>query len=243
MNRLIVVQNIEREGPGLFNLIANQLGLEIINTYPFLGDSITIPKQKDILLILGGSMGLSDLNNPEYSWLKKEIALIKYVMSADIPFIGICLGAQLLAYVAGGNVTPLLGKNSSSILPEIGWSKINFIKENIPPRLNIDLNNDFYALHWHGDRILLPKGNNLLASTDRCREQIFMIGRKNFGIQCHIEVEEEDVERWIIEDEKFIKLTYGEQGKKILRKQNQMYCTNTKEIRSALISNILTFLK
>ena len=71
-------------------------------------------------------MGLSDIGKQQYKYLKLELDLIKYIINQDIPYVGICLGAQLLAYASGGTVIPLIEYESNKVKAEIGWSKIKF---------------------------------------------------------------------------------------------------------------------
>ncbi len=88
-------------------------------------------------------------------------------MADEISLIGVCLGAQLLAYAAGGDVEPLLSEKTSKALPEIGWSPIFSSKEITPKELKPFAKLPLEVLHWHGDRILLPKSAHLLASSER----------------------------------------------------------------------------
>ena len=66
--------------------------------------------------------------------------------------------------------------------------------------LNYNQISDFYVLHWHSDRILLPKTSKLLASSDICDEQMFCFGSKMYGIQFHLEIVENDYMNWINAD-------------------------------------------
>ena len=238
MDRLLVVQHIDREGPSLFIDIAEEYGLSVSIAHVYKGDPLPLPDKYDLLLILGGPMGISDLMNPTYKWLIDEIDLIKYVLESEVPFIGVCLGAQLLAYVAGGSVTTLVNNNTNKPSPEVGWSPINFVEEFSTSNPYIDIRKEFYALHWHGDRILLPEQAILLASSSNCKEQMFTIGTKAYGLQFHIEVDNSDVERWIIEDKEFIESSLGVNAVKILIKQNKLYCNSTKNFRMYLIRSI-----
>ena len=239
MQRLLVIQHVEREAPQMYSTIANHLGLDVIKIRLYLGDPLPVPGSKDLLLILGGPMGISDLDKSQYPWLRKELELIKYVLKKRIPIIGVCLGAQLLAYAAGGNVVPMIDKHTSKPTAEIGWGRVMFHKNSSNYIFNKYLNKDFHMLHWHGDRIILPKSALLLASSDKCREQMFQIGSNAYGIQFHSEVEEDSVRKWISEDIDFVYKFLGNQGKHILENQLRLYCDVSKVYRTEFITDVL----
>lgn len=219
MRRLVVVMNINREGPGYFETIAKELGIDVFIVHLYLGETIPNLDINDILLILGGPMGLSDLSDPNYDWLRDEINLIKLALDLNIPYLGVCLGAQLLAYTIGGNVQPLLNINTNKEEPEIGWAPIRFNKEEIIGHFYSKVKDPFYALHWHGDRIILPEECKLIASTDRCREQMFRLNKRVYGIQFHVELLERDYLTWIKEDNDFINRGLGDNGATYLKSQ------------------------
>ncbi len=107
MKRLFLIQHVEREGPVLFSLVANQFGFELctvkIYDEPLFPDLVDV----DALLILGGPMGVSDISNLKSKWMYEEIVFIRKAIQRQIPLIGVCLGAQLIAYATGGHVKPL----------------------------------------------------------------------------------------------------------------------------------------
>ena len=73
MRRLIIIQHIEREGPGYFEVMAREYGFQIHFTKIYLGDQFIQPNQGDIILVLGGPMGIDDRNDPAYFWINNEI--------------------------------------------------------------------------------------------------------------------------------------------------------------------------
>ncbi len=212
MKKLLIIQHIEREGPGNFIDIADQLKFDVSICRVDLNDDLPDLDQVDGLLILGGPMGLNDRDKVEFSWLNKEICLLKQVLALEIPIIGICLGAQLLAFAAGGSIEPLLSKETKKPLAEIGWGVVSKVPFNgLEPVIN-SLIVPLSVLHWHADRIILPESATLLASSPRCNEQMFRIGRNAYGMQFHAEVEEFAIRRWIAEDEEFISQNLGPLG-------------------------------
>ena len=243
MSRLLVLQHLEREGPGLFALIAEDRGFSVCTFRLDLGDSLPELLDGDLLLVLGGSVGVRDIGNPSYPWLVNEVDLIKEALNKKFGIIGVCLGAQLLAYAAGGDVEVLRDEISQQPLAEIGWHPISsqgFEKDN---KLNKLLDKSFPVLHWHGDRILLPTKAELIASSSRCKEQFFKIGSLAYGMQFHVEIEHKMVNRWIVEDEKFIFASLGKDAQSILKRQQNEYGDKTLEARLEFIKTLIDLVR
>ena len=239
MSRLLVLQHLEREGPGLFVQIAEKRGFSVSTFRLDLGDPLPELSKGDLLLVLGGPMGIRDIGNPIFPWLNKEVDLIKKALNQEVGIIGVCLGAQLLAYAAGGDVEVLEEATSLEPLAEIGWHTVSsnlFEKKN---KLKILLDKPLPVLHWHGDRILLPPSAELIASSRRCREQLFKIGPLAFGIQFHVEIENEMVNRWIEEDKKFISSALGKYGQSILKEQQKEFGNKTLEARLEFLNKLI----
>ena len=236
MKTLHILQHLEREGPGLFIGVAQGKGF-IIKIYRIdLGDKLPIVKKNDLILILGGPMGLEDISSGKFPWLKDEINFIKKSIKDNIGILGICLGSQLLAYAYGGKIEKLLGGKPLKVMPEVGWSEILFNKES---KYNQILKETLYGLHWHSDRIILPATAELIASSKRCKEQLFKISDSCIGIQFHIEYEDKMVKKWIKEDYQFINNALGPEGQKILLKQNNLYGNKTINQRILLINKLI----
>ncbi len=238
MKKLLVLQNIEREGPGLFSKIAKEKGFfpEIYNLP--LGDKLPEAKKEDLILIMGGPMSVRDLNNKKYFWLREETIFINKAIENQISIIGVCLGAQLLAHISGGKIEPLKDESNQANKPEIGWSEISPISKKSNDEKGLRIKEPLKVLHWHGDRIILPPHAELLASSARCSEQFFTIGEFIYGLQFHVETEGLMTENWIRNDKKFIISGLGENGQNILRKQCKDYEPSTLHARILFINKL-----
>ena len=238
MKKLLVLKNIEREGPGLFLKIAKEKGFvpEIYNLY--LGEKLPDAKKDDLILIMGGPMSVRDINNEKYFWLREETDFLKRVIENQISTIGVCLGAQLLAYISGGKIEPLKDKFNRINKPEIGWSEIFSIDEKSNEEISLR-KKPLIVLHWHGDRIILPSQAELLASSTRCREQLFKVGELIYGLQFHVETEGLMTNEWIKNDKKFIISGLGKNGQKILKNQCSKFESSTLDERILFIKKIL----
>ena len=237
MKRLIVLQNMNIESPGLFSKIARNKGFKIEIIRLDLGDKLPNLNTGDILLILGGSMGIRDVGKDKYPWLEKEVKLIKSILNKDIGIIGVCLGAQLLSYAAGGDTELLKSGTPLRPNPEIGWDEIYSVDYQSEDEISMILKKPIKVLHWHEDRILLPQKAKLLASSKNCREQLFKIRDKAYGLQFHIEPEGNMIYDWIEYYEDFIISALGQTGTRKLKKDEKTNEKITLESRVIFIEN------
>jgi GMP synthase-like glutamine amidotransferase len=121
-----------------------------------------------------------------HPWLAPERALLKNAIDRDIPIFAICLGTQLLAVAGGGRV-------EKAEVGEVGIYQINRL--DVPDSIfNFE---SVPAAQWHEDQVtVLPDGATLLASSERCENQIYRIGSKTYGVQFHPEIDLEIVKWW-----------------------------------------------
>ena len=241
MKRLLVLQHLEIEGPGLFEQFAKERDLKIKIIRLDKQDNLPQTQVGDLILIMGGPMGVKDIGSEKYPWLELERDFIKRELENKRPIIGVCLGAQLLASAAGGDVEILKYGSPPKPFPEIGWSQI-FVNESNNSFKEL-FEGPFHVLHWHGDRILLPDNAMLIASSERCKEQFFRIGKFAYGLQFHIESTEGMLDKWIKEDKEFIYKGLGPNGQEILRAENRKYSNKTFFKRKLLISKLFELLK
>ncbi len=238
MKRLLVLQHLEREGLGLFSKIARERGLIVTVFRLDLGDSLPELYEGDLVLVLGGPMGIKDINHPSFPWLLAEVDFLKKALNKKIGIIGVCLGAQLLAYAAGGNVRTLLGGSPPKPLPEVGWEPIFFNSYTKRDSFDYFSKSPMVVLHWHGDRILLPSNAELIASSNRCKEQFFKIGELAYGLQFHLEVEDEMLANWIENDSNFIKSALGKNARFLLQKQQKEFGKKTLKSRLMFLNQL-----
>jgi len=137
------------------------------------------------LIIMGGPMGVHQTDR--YPWLRDEMKLIEDAIKSNLPVLGVCLGAQILAAALGSKVE----RNPNG--KEIGWHPIRLSDSAKDDRLMRDLPATMTPFHWHGDIFELPPGAVSLASSDKTPCQAFRHGDKAYGFQFHIEVTEDGV--------------------------------------------------
>ncbi|WP_375474856.1 type 1 glutamine amidotransferase [uncultured Jatrophihabitans sp.] len=141
------------------------------------------------LVVLGGPMGAND--DVIAPWLPHERALLRAAVSSELPTLGVCLGAQLLAAANGGRVQ----RNPAG--PEVGAQLVakRGAAANDPLFRPLPITPD--VLQWHFDAITsLPPGAVQLASSPGAEHQAFRLGRVAWGVQFHIETTPATVRAW-----------------------------------------------
>src|SRR5437763_1721500 len=99
MSKAVVLQHVAYETPGRITTIFNDCGIPLEVRHLYKGDEV--PKDLDdirVLIVMGGPMGVQDVANGKYPFLRDEVELLKRVVARDRAYLGICLGAQLLVH-------------------------------------------------------------------------------------------------------------------------------------------------
>ncbi|QVL52926.1 MAG: gamma-glutamyl-gamma-aminobutyrate hydrolase family protein [Cyanobium sp. M30B3] len=243
MTRLVVLQHLEREGPGLFAIEAERRGWPVQVVRLDLGQPLPQLKPHDLLLVLGGPMGVGDQGDPAYPWLEGEVELLRQALARQQPLIGVCLGAQLLALAGGGTAIPLQVGEPPRPLREVGFGAISWcvdrVQDSAAAQLLRGLAASELVLHWHGDRCVLPPAAELLASSLHCREQAFRIGARAVGLQFHVEVQPEQLELWLEQDRDFVVGALGPGGVQAIRADAERWGAQVARQGERLIANLL----
>ncbi len=145
------------------------------------------PYAYDAVMVFGGSMNVHEVHG--HPWLREERDALERALADDVPVLGVCLGAQLLASVAGAAV-------SRAPEPEIGWYDVEKTPEAADDPLLETLPPRFRAYQWHSYQFELPREAVLLAKTPVCA-QAYRLGEAAWGTQFHAEVTREIVLAWI----------------------------------------------
>ncbi len=138
-----------------------------------------------MLAVMGGPMNVYEYHR--YPWLRREKVFLERAVSASVPSLGVCLGAQLLADVLGAEIT----RNPQV---EIGWHAVRVTAAARESALVGHLPAEFIAFHWHGDTFEMPPGATRLAESDACPNQAFDYGSCILGLQFHLEYSVESIE-------------------------------------------------
>lgn len=173
------------EGLGAIEPWARARGHALDCTRLYLDESLPSPDDFDLLVIMGGPMGVADV--AQYPWLAHEMALIRAATQAGRGVLGICLGAQLIAGAHGATVR----RNAQS---EIGWFEVERAPGAGSDPFGAVLPERLIAFHWHADTFELPDGAVWLARSAACEHQAFAIGARTLAVQFHPEMTPQGVE-------------------------------------------------
>jgi GMP synthase-like glutamine amidotransferase len=181
---LHIIQNDHEVPPG--NII-DHLAIPYVVHHPYRDGLFPNVDQIAALIVMGGAMGAND--DGRYPFLTDLKDLIRSVVEARIPYLGICLGGQLLA-------AALEAKVVSRRWEELGTMNVSLTEAGKADRLFNGIPEEFSSFQWHHDSFDIPEGGVLLASSVACRHQAFRVGDSAWGVQFHPEVTELIIRDW-----------------------------------------------
>lgn len=225
MKTVYAIQHLAFEDLGSFEDIFYQHGFRIRYFDAGVDDLQLALTHPGLIVILGGP--ISAYERDRFPFLGQEVDLLKQRLSQNLPTLGICLGAQLIAKALGADVYPGHTK-------EIGWSQLTLapVVDNVlAPLANIKV------LHWHGDSFDIPDNAQLLASSTHYPHQAFQLGKNILALQFHLEVMGEDLEKWLIGH--CVELDQAKINIKQLREDNQKYAAQLEQSAALILEGYL----
>ncbi|HEY4186041.1 MAG TPA: amidotransferase [Polyangia bacterium] len=239
--RAIVIQHVEMEGPErIADLLRERaIGVEVRKVYA--GDAVpTALAEDELLVVMGGGMGVGDRDDLRYPFLNAEAALLACALADGRGILGVCLGSQLLAHAAGANVYPNVRRDEGGHevrVREVGWGAVKLLGANEPALAGLGAEQT--VLHWHGDTYDLPAGAVRLASTALCPNQAFRIGARAFGLQFHVEANAAIARRWAVEDADFVRAARGPDGPAAVIAESDLLAEEARAAGERMIRNIV----
>ena len=190
MNKnILILQHISVEDPGFIKdlMIKDKFNLKTVKLYE--GEKIPENLKKyDAMFSMGGPM--DTWMESKYPWLKDEKkAIYEYVVKLNKPFLGFCLGCQLLGEVLGGTVEKM--KKS-----EIGILDLSMQDGHTGDTLFQHFDPTIKVLQWHSYEVNNLNGVKVLASSNLCKYQAFRYKQHAYGIQFHLEAKNNTIKNW-----------------------------------------------
>jgi GMP synthase-like glutamine amidotransferase len=188
MNSLIIV-HVSCEGPGLFAPMLRECGasIDVIDVE----QGHALPERLDgvdMLVVMGGPRNV--YQEEEHPYLRQEDALLREALACDLPVMGVCLGAQLLAKAADAKIY-------RSPSEEFAWGRVTLTSVGRRDPLFAGVNPGLLVFQWHGDTFDVPQGGELLATSPDVPNQAIRVGRRAYGLQFHIELDRRLLDLWM----------------------------------------------
>jgi GMP synthase (glutamine-hydrolysing) len=186
---VLILQHVPWERPAILAEVVTSHGLPITNR-SFLYGPDPLPIQEiSGLAILGGPMNALDF--ARHPRLRDEANLVRAVVDAGIPLLGICLGHQIIATALGAQL-------HIDAANEVGIGTVDVLVDDPVFGASGSVNPVF---HWHHDVVDAPDGATVLASSAQTPNQAFRLGDSVFATQFHVEVDKHMLERWLDVDQ------------------------------------------
>ena len=190
---LLIVQNLSHEGPGILEELLNEHEIAFERYDLSKGESIPDPSSFAGMVVLGGPQSANDASEQ----ITGELKAIREALDAGVPYLGICLGLQLLVKAAGGGVLKCHQKEIGFREPDgepfvvelTDAGKQDALFRRMPERLRV--------LQLHGETVTPLESMTVLATGRGCRNQVLRVGGNAWGLQCHFEMTPAMFEYWI----------------------------------------------
>ena len=189
MRKLLVCQHVAYEILGTLNPLLKDAGFRI--RYVNFGRHPHAQPSLDGyygLVVLGGPMSVQQVD--QFPHLATEVALVREAIRRNLPVLGICLGAQLVAKALGADVRANGEK-------EIGWYDVSLTAAGKQDPLLGHFAETERIFQWHGDILDIPENAIHLAESAACPAQAFRYGDNVYGFQFHLEVDAPMIGRWL----------------------------------------------
>lgn len=187
--KAVVFQHVDVEHPGIIREFFASDRIEYDTVELDAGGRIPSLEPYDFMLVMGGPQDV--WQESEYPWLVAEKAAIRhFVVDMKRPYLGICLGHQLLASAIGGHV-------QAARQAEVGIMPIQLTAAGRGHALFHEMSDPLTVLQWHTAEVKsLPVSTEVLASSAACSIQAFRYGPLAYGLQCHVEITDRTVSEW-----------------------------------------------
>jgi GMP synthase-like glutamine amidotransferase len=182
-----IIQNDPEVPPGNIATNLRDMGIPVRVCHPYCNEPLPSLEETTAVIVLGGAMCAND--DRGHPFLVQVKGLIREMAAHSVPYLGICLGGQLLAAALGGKVV-------ANRWGELGMLEVELTTAGREDRLFAGLSSRYATFQWHHDSFDMPAEGILLASSPACPNQAFRIGSCAWGIQFHPEMTEEIIRAW-----------------------------------------------
>jgi len=229
--RVLIVKNVTREGPGLLGLLLDQHNIDYTVVDLDKREEFPDPTLFSALIVLGGP----DSANDPTPKMTEELVAVRKAIDAGMPYLGICLGLQVLVKAAGGKVVKYPVKEIGFYGPDGDPFAVELTADGQIDPLFAGLAETLRVFHLHGETVELADGMTLLGTGRHCRNQVVRVGPKAYGLQCHFEFTPELLRTCALEDSDHQPI-----GAETLLQQFGEFEAEYTKIGNQLLTNFLT---
>ncbi len=188
MKPVLLVRNDEYESFGVAPGALAWAGVDLVTVNATAGAKLPPLAGIGGVITFGGTVNVDQVH--EYPYLGAVRDYTKEALDRGVPYLGICLGSQILARALGVAVV-------RSEVREVGFEPVRpTVDAKEDPLLSHLVDGDM-VVHWHEDTHVLPDGSVLLATSDRVPLQAYRVGDRAWGIQFHLEVDAVEFGWWL----------------------------------------------
>lgn len=223
MSKVLIIHNEYWSGSGMIEVVLKEYNIPFITAHLHKGEEFPDPKDYAAVIVLGGPESANDKSQT----MSQKIKQVKYILNNNIPFLGICLGLQILVKAAGGTVVP-------SPIHERGWRdpqgkyfEITLTKDGRNDPLLKGIPENFKVFQSHKETIEPTHKMSILATGKWCTNQAVRVGTNAYGIQAHIDLTEEMYQDWtnspdLIKNKKLLLENYTQVKKEYQKTQKSL---------------------
>jgi GMP synthase (glutamine-hydrolysing) len=182
-----IIQNDPEVPPGNIAMNLGDMGIPFRVCHPYRNEPLPLLEETAGVIVLGGAMGAND--DQRHPFLTQVKGLIREMVAQSVPYLGVCLGGQLLAAAMGGRVV-------ANRWGESGMQEVELTAAGRGDRLFAGFSPRHTTFQWHHDSFDIPAEGVLLAASPACPNQAFRIGPCAWGTQFHPEMTEEIIRVW-----------------------------------------------
>ena len=208
MKPLLLVRNDGFETYGVAVPSLRSAGAELLLVDAFEGQPLPELSEVAGVVMLGGTVNADQVDR--YPFLLEDRTLTREAVEAGVPYLGVCLGAQILARALDRPVLKAARR-------EVGFQPVHPTEAASDDALLSGFTDGDRVFQWHEDTFDLPEGATLLATDDDVPHQAFRVGDLAWGIQFHFEVDGAELEAWLDEADSLMDLeaTWGKSSEDI----------------------------
>ncbi|ATX80148.1 GMP synthase - Glutamine amidotransferase [Mariprofundus aestuarium] len=225
--RFLVIQHLDIEPPALIGEVIQSAGHTLITIHLDQGAPLPDSTGFNGIIIMGGPQSAND----EIDYILSELAWVRETLDRGLPMLGVCLGAQIMAKASGAEII-------ASPIRELGWHPVYHTVETGNDPLFKDMVDGLPVFQWHGETFSLTDAMTLLATHFDVPSQAFRLGKAQYGLQFHVEVDESTIRPWI-EYGKSERAFLGTEGISLLHRESSLYLGSMQNFCRNMVNNWL----